>query len=47
MIIESIICNDCEIGDNVVLERAVVAPNCKIRSNSQIRNEALELGSTR
>ncbi|MHA2180161.1 MAG: sugar phosphate nucleotidyltransferase [Promethearchaeota archaeon] len=47
IIIESIICNDSEIGDNVVLERAVVAPNCNISSNSQIRNEALELGSTR
>jgi NDP-sugar pyrophosphorylase family protein len=47
IITNSIICNDCEIGDNVVLERATVAPNCKISSDSQIRNEALEIGSTR
>ncbi|MFX1456169.1 MAG: sugar phosphate nucleotidyltransferase [Promethearchaeota archaeon] len=47
IITESIICNDCEIGDNVVLEKAVVAPNCKVSSDSQIRNEALEVGSNR
>lgn len=47
IITESIICNDCEIGDNVVLEKAIVGPNCKVSSDSQIRNEALEVGTNR
>jgi len=46
IITQSIVCNDCEIGDNVVLDKAIVAPNCKISSNSQIRDQALGLGTT-
>jgi ADP-glucose pyrophosphorylase len=43
-VLESIICNNCEIGENVVLERAIIAPNCRISDNSQIRDRSIELG---
>ena len=42
---DSIICNDCEIGDNVVLERAIIPPTCKISADKEIKDETLELGT--
>ena len=36
--------DNCEIGDNVVLERALIAPDCKVSSESQIRDRWLDLG---
>ena len=41
----SIVCNNCHIGENVVLHNAIVAPNSKISSDTQIRDETLELGT--
>ncbi|TFG02559.1 MAG: NDP-sugar synthase [Promethearchaeota archaeon] len=41
---ESIICNDSTIGNNVVLERVIVPPYCKISSNNQLRDMTLEVG---
>jgi len=31
---------------DVVLEKAIIAPNCKISGSSQIRDQTLELGTT-
>jgi len=41
----SIICNNCDIGDNVVLHNVIVGPNSRISNDTQIRDKTLDLGT--
>lgn len=45
-ITDSIVCNDCEVGDNVVLDRCVIPATCRISNDKELHDETLELGQT-